>query len=65
MYANLVLFVKELLYDNARSLCDWRLLDRGEGSQVVRAAHFLSSLGGRGGAHGPRMGNILYFSAYP
>ena len=26
MYANLVLFVKELLYDNAWSLCDWRLL---------------------------------------
>lgn len=65
MYAILVLFVKELLYDNAWSLCDWRLLDRGEVSQVGRAAHFLSSLGGLGSPHKPGRDNVLYFNAHP
>lgn len=36
----LVLFVKELLYDKAWSLCDWPLLGRGEGSQAKAPSSF-------------------------
>lgn len=52
----LVLFVKELLYDNAWSLCDQLLLERGEGSQADKAALFLSREGGLGITHRPRKG---------
>lgn len=51
-----MLFVKELLYDNAWSLCDWLLLERGKGSQPDKAALLLSWEGGLGSTHRPRKG---------
>lgn len=37
MYANLVLFVKGLLYDNAWSSCDWWLIGWGKETWVAQS----------------------------
>lgn len=65
MYANLVLFVQELLYDHAWSLCDQRLSQRGKEAKFIELPTSFPWREGWVSLKGLERGNVLYFSTHP